>query len=222
MHPRCEHICTPCIDVPRLGRELSVDNTETGTVYGMSTRGAVGYVIAGVEKILYNHYDAHYGALGADVLQLVVANDDAALLAGAQNLHVLDRDVPVGAHGEALGVPRTALPRDVLFNPATLRDTLAGVCYDIDSSAFLEDSLFCEWAYILNCDTLRVEIYHGLNEDRAAPGRYAKFGGKPRAGGTYWGVALACELPFDLVRKIGVHDSIELLRVALGETAIDD
>jgi hypothetical protein len=39
---------------------------------------------------------------------------------------------------------------------------------------FLIDSLFCEWAYIINLDSGKLEIYHGFNHDPDAPGRYAK------------------------------------------------
>lgn len=42
-----------------------------------------------------------------------------------------------------------------------------------DSATFLKDSLFCEWAYIINLDTEELEVYEGFNKRPDAPGRYA-------------------------------------------------
>lgn len=38
--------------------------------------------------------------------------------------------------------------------------------YMIDSREFLQESLFCEYAYILNADTGMVEVYRGFNKDK--------------------------------------------------------
>lgn len=49
-----------------------------------------------------------------------------------------------------------------------------GLKYMLDSKNFLTDSLFCEWAYIINLDTNQLEIYKGLNKSGSnAVGRYA-------------------------------------------------
>ena len=36
-----------------------------------------------------------------------------------------------------------------------------GLRYMIDSSSFMKDSLLCEWAYVINLTTNRLEIYKG-------------------------------------------------------------
>lgn len=36
-----------------------------------------------------------------------------------------------------------------------------------DNSDFANDSLFCEWAYVLNLDTNKLEIYKGFNKDKS-------------------------------------------------------
>jgi hypothetical protein len=43
----------------------------------------------------------------------------------------------------------------------------------IDSHTFLVDSLFCEWAYIINLDENVLEIYRGFNKEPSDKGRYA-------------------------------------------------
>lgn len=38
----------------------------------------------------------------------------------------------------------------------------------IDDSEFLNDSLFCEWTYIINLDNEQFEVYRGFNKDPSA------------------------------------------------------
>ena len=43
----------------------------------------------------------------------------------------------------------------------------------VNEKAFAGDSLFCEWAYVLDLDKETLEIYHGFNKDKAK-GRFAR------------------------------------------------
>lgn len=64
----------------------------------------------------------------------------------------------------------------------------------IDSTGFLQNSLFCEWAYLLNLDTGRLEIYKGFQRephDAAPPG----FCGRDADDG-YYPVCKVGEVPF--------------------------
>ena len=70
----------------------------------------------------------------------------------------------------------------------------------LDAAYFLADSLFCEWAYLINLDDRTLEVYRGLNQDPAAPGRYAAL---TRPGEEeYFGVRLLLTLPLGLVRML--------------------
>lgn len=72
-----------------------------------------------------------------------------------------------------------------------------------DSSAFLADSLFCEWAYLINLDDGVLEVYRGFNKDAGAPGRYAaKQEPGYNAENGYHGVALVLTLPLGTVRAL--------------------
>jgi hypothetical protein len=70
---------------------------------------------------------------------------------------------------------------------------------------FLGDSVFCEYAYILNLDTAELEYYQGRNTDPAAPGRYAASGRwsppPPMTGVSYYGVRLVRAIPFSVIRE---------------------
>ena len=70
-----------------------------------------------------------------------------------------------------------------------------------DSNDFLIDSLFCEYAYIINLDKNVLEFYRGFNKDKNAKGRYASLISKWNAsdpnmnGEDYYGVKLVQEIP---------------------------
>jgi hypothetical protein len=70
---------------------------------------------------------------------------------------------------------------------------------------FLADSIFCEYAYILNLDTAELEYYRGRNTDPAAPGRYAARGKwsppPPMTGLNFYGVRLVKTIPFSVIRE---------------------
>lgn len=70
--------------------------------------------------------------------------------------------------------------------------TVDKVSIMIDNKDFLKDSLFCEWAYIINLDTEKLEIYEGFNKNKKAAGRYAKYEAKD-SGEEYYGVKLIKE-----------------------------
>lgn len=45
--------------------------------------------------------------------------------------------------------------------------------YFENQKSFLINSLFCEYAYIMNLDTQKLEVYKGFNEEPGGAGRYA-------------------------------------------------
>jgi len=93
--------------------------------------------------------------------------------------------------------------------PTGKEDNTMSLRYMIDSKEFVKDSLFCEYAYILNCDTMHLEVYKGFNKNPNAKGRYAGF-----KDGEYNGIVLIDERNFDDIRALtdeGVEKYIESL-----------
>ena len=149
----------------------------------MSTRGAVGFRVDSVDRIAYNHFDSYPEGLGFDLLQFlrgvgdwnelsakvralrVVTKDEAPSEADRQNLRRF-ADLSVG--NKSLG-DWYCLLRDTQGNLAKILE--AGVL--IDGSAFLQDSLFCEWAYVVNLDAMTLECYRGFQTAPHLLGRYA-------------------------------------------------
>ena len=72
-----------------------------------------------------------------------------------------------------------------------------GFKYMNDSHDFLNDSLFCEYAYIINVDTSQLEFYSGFNKkSRIRKGRYAGSQKENKSSNGYFGVALIWKLNF--------------------------
>lgn len=153
----------------------------------MGTRSAWGFIADGVEKINYCQFDGYPEGKGADVLSLVKSAEKAKLKEAARQIKLVsvddtpspedveyyqgisfDKNVSDGSTSDWYCLLRQA--QDDL----SLYVADKPIIHMIDSSDFLYDSLFCEWAYIINFDSGKVEIYKGFNRDENAPGRYSK------------------------------------------------
>lgn len=147
----------------------------------MGTRGAYGFIIDGTTKVSYNHSDSYPEWLGQRVLEALSGHTLEGLKARARAIRL---------------VPDTEKNywrlRDFQGDMAALLD---GRCQEmIDNSEFLADSLFCEWAYLVNLDTEELEVYRGFNENPNAPGRYAAL---RVPDSRFYGVALVQTFPLD-------------------------
>ena len=69
-----------------------------------------------------------------------------------------------------------------------------------DEHAFASDSLFCEWAYVLDLDTQTLEIYKGFNQE-TPKGRFAKL--KVKRGEKYKPITLWQTVSFAQCKKSG-------------------
>lgn len=150
----------------------------------MSTRGLWGFVIDGEEKLTYNHWDSYPSGLGSAVLKwLKIATDSVpALREAARRVRLVDQDAMATEEDVArfrnladTGVSTGSLTewyvllRDLQGDMAAIVN--AGVM--IDNRAFAADSLFCEWAYVIDLDTERFEVYKGFQHEPHSEGRFA-------------------------------------------------
>jgi hypothetical protein len=172
----------------------------------MGTRGFVGLVADGTEKIAYNHWDSYPGGLGLDVLRwLRGVSDMDSLRAAVAALRVVgENDEPTAEDIERLkpwtnlGVGDRSenswycLLRETQGNPGEM--LAAG--YIEDAGEFPTDSLFAEWGYIVDTDAQTFEVYKGFQHEPHDKGRFAAR--TPRAvsvGGQYYPVALVASFP---------------------------
>lgn len=162
----------------------------------MSTRGFVGFVIDGTEKIAYNHSDSYPRGLGVDVLDWLRQADIAEATDQARALRVVEPDsTPTDEDIERLrgyadlNVARQsyddwyALLRQTQGNPA--RMLRAGVIED--ASGFPADSLFAEYGYVVDLDAQQLEAYVGFQKTPHTEGRFAS---RPRHDDDYYPVKL--------------------------------
>lgn len=176
----------------------------------MSTRGFVGFVIDGTEKIAYNHFDSYPGGLGVDVLGWLRGAEPLLprLKNAARALRVVDpastpsaEDIDRLREFADLGVGTQSvddwyvLLRKTQGSPGLMLD--AG--YIEDAGTFPTDSLFAEWGYIVDLDADVFETYEGFQGAAHDKGRFA---GRPPGSQGYYPCALAgswplTELPTD-------------------------
>lgn len=183
----------------------------------MSTRGALGFRIHGTDKISYNHYDSYPAGLGETTLAFLktALKDEKRLRERVDALRVVQEDEKPTFEDVQRLRPYTDLRisnQSVTDWYCLLRETQgdlekilkAGVIADYKE--FLSDSIFCEWAYIINLDTRVFEVYQGFQEKPHAAGRYARLhvpgpGEKDTYGypvhKSYYPVALIAEFDFD-------------------------
>jgi hypothetical protein len=153
----------------------------------VGTRGFIGFVADGVEKIAYNHWDSYPEGLGADVLRWLrkVAGLDLGvdtLRASVRALRVVDpSSTPTAEDIERLR-PFTdlnvsskslddwyCLLRGTQGDPAAM--LRAGVIED--AFDFPTDSLFAEWGYVVDLDANVFEVYEGFQHSAHDKGRFA-------------------------------------------------
>ena len=148
----------------------------------MGTRGAVGVKLNNKYYVTYNHWDSYPSELGKDVVQfcqkidtiqngwkkfskniekveLVKNKDKASKKLQNKYAKYCDESVSTQDSSEWYCLLRN-LQGISIFN-----EILEGnVEHMIDSFNFLKDSLFCEYAYIINLDDKKLEFYQGFNK----------------------------------------------------------
>jgi len=153
----------------------------------MGTRGIVGVCVDGVDKMAYNHLDSYPEGLGVSMLgqcRKLVKRAGGLVKAkeAARAIRLVDDMIPVTTEdvkkytGMAdLGVGEQSphdwycLLRNAQGNLLAYLD--AGVM--LDAATFIRDSLFCEWGYIVNLDTEKLEVYKGFQRQPHDKGRFA-------------------------------------------------
>jgi len=186
------------------------DRDRTGAS-SMTTRGFVGFVVDGQEKIGYNHSDSYPRGVGVDVLGwLRVACDHPEwLLEQVRALRVVELDSPpTPADMERL---RELLPdvgsRELINSWSSWLGQSGGDPAAIlrlgaieDAADFPLESLVCEWGYLIDLDASVFEVYRGFQEAPPTEGRWAGRGADPALGDGYWAVQRVatwslCQLP---------------------------
>lgn len=139
----------------------------------MSTRGLLGIVLNGKEFLAYNHSDSYPTELGKSVMDGVRNLDVEDIRAYAKTLVLVDDDkiptVTQWARLKKLGVVDETAVRDDSSTWYTVLRNLQGVFeervkggnpywHDYDGFQY---GRTCQWAYVVNLDTEKLELYTG-------------------------------------------------------------
>lgn len=188
----------------------------------MATRGAYGFRIEGTDKVTYNHSFSCPCGLGREVLRYVADTPLEEMKEAASRIVLVSElstpspylieeykqfaDLNVAGHSLE---DWYCLLRKAQGNLSAYNN---GLEHMIDSREFLFDSLHCEWAYIINLDAAKLEVFRGLNKVSSAPGRYAAKSGKGALG--FCGVSLISEKALDEIREDKIDELIADIKEA--------
>lgn len=155
----------------------------------MSTRGLWGFLIDGETKATYNHFDSYPSDLGNIIKNFILDNDKDEIKSIAKIIKLVEQtDKNYDLLYDAQNNPQIYI--DGLFNEM------------IDSINFILDSLFCEWAYIINLDTEKLEIYKGFQE---SPPKNNRYGSDKMDNQGYFPCEMIKEIPFNELNSFDMN-----------------
>ena len=148
----------------------------------MGTRGCYGFRKNGIDKLTYNHYDSYPSCLGSTMIQfckettLKEMNEifDKIVMVHESSTPTNEQiDECLKYYDGSVSHCSTedwyCLLRNAQGKPNAYKH---GLRYMIDNHEFIKDSLFCEYAYIINLDTKRLEFYRGFQREPDEMNRY--------------------------------------------------
>jgi len=176
----------------------------------MSVDAVYGYRINRKDKLGYSRPSGYPTRLGIKIIKFIKDTPDGKLKELAKNLRVIDRAEPITTKDvrEYSKYCQVLVSGYMSWYSLLLdaREDLSAPAVE-NSGDFLIDSLYCEWAYIVNIDTGKLEVYRGSNQEPSTKhGRYANIKGDSG----YYGVRLIKEIPFDEIRKLNDTQMEEL------------
>ena len=149
----------------------------------MGTRGLYGFRKNGIDKTTYNHWDSYPDCLGRTMVEFCQTTSFEEMN------KIFDRIVLVDEHTKptktqvkecieyydgsvSVGSPEDwyCLLRGAQGEPNVYKN---GLKYMIDNHDFVKESLFCEYAYIINLDEECLEFWVGFQKE---PDEYNRYG----------------------------------------------
>lgn len=137
----------------------------------MATRHLVMVLWGGESKIAqYGHFDGYPSGVGAKLLKLLHRNDAETIPSRLHYCKVMaDSEYRRFFKGYALDEEslENAHPHFWWYDGADLLEMLLDHPHEVEillNAEFANDSLQCEWAYVLDYDTRTFEVYKGWNK----------------------------------------------------------
>ena len=159
----------------------------------MSTRVLYGIRIYGIDKCTYNHLDSYPSGLGRKVLEFCANNTIENLEKFFNKIELVDESskpteeqikkcVEAGYYSGVVSTKSVddwyCLLRNLQGNFDEYQDLIdndeAKTIFMTDCISFIKDSLFCEYAYIINLDDEVLEFYEGYQKEAQKGNRYGE------------------------------------------------
>ncbi|MGF6375022.1 hypothetical protein M2140_000056 [Clostridiales Family XIII bacterium PM5-7] len=150
----------------------------------MGTRGLWGFRKDDVDKLAYNHFDSNPDALGERVLSFIKSTDVDEMTEIFNNIQLVDEEsTPTEENiaqlkkwaDQSVDDGRLdnwyVLLRKTQGEPEVYKQ---GLPYMVDSAEFIKDSLFCEYAYVINIDKKCLEFWIGFQRSPQEENRYGQ------------------------------------------------
>lgn len=193
----------------------------------MGTRGAIGFRINGELKVTYNHFDSYPSGLGQEFLEFVQKhcvseNTLQSLKEKVVKVIMVDEDIPPteSQYKDLKNYWDTEVSNGTdwyaLLRRAQGISGLDAIAEDklhfmIDSKGFLRDSLFCEYAYIIDLDKCTANFYKGFNRDESKT-EFGLTSGLDSSDGNsikgYYPVRTVAIIPFNIINEYDDADVI--------------
>ena len=184
----------------------------------MSTMGLYGFRKNGQDKTTYNHGDSYPDWLGKEIVNFCHNNSVATIRKICDNIEMINKNIPptkeqiklcvdAGFYDSSVGSQSKedwyCLLRGLQGNLEELKKNALdkGKVFMLDNHDFIKDSMLCEYAYIINLDTEKLEFWIGFQQ---SPQKSNRYGETPDAYGCY-PCRLAAEFP---LQKINDPDEI--------------
>ena len=183
----------------------------------MGTRGLYGIRKNGIDKATYNHFDSYPEGLGEDIVKFCLKTDIEKLHTFFDLIEIVEQNsCPTKEQVEyctSLGLDDTNVGEQSLYDWYCLIRNLQGdfglyrkmiegrnKIYMIDGIDFIEDSLWCEFAYIINLDDNVLEFYVGYQNEPQESNRYGTASTFEGFDGTkYYPCKLAVTFPLESI-----------------------
>ena len=185
----------------------------------MGTRGLYGFRYRGIDKTTYNHYDSYPDCLGSDMLEYCSKHDVERMKKIYDNIYLVNesdkpsqKDIKLcltaGWYDGNVSRKTTeewyCLLRNTQGDLSVYDSYMDGKLPMIDNHEFIQDSLFCEYAYIINLDEEVLEFWVGFQKKPQEGNRYGEV---PDDG--YYPCALKASVPLDQITSESVESFID-------------
>jgi hypothetical protein len=154
----------------------------------MGTRGLIGFYKKKVTKAIYNHYDSYPSYLGEEIQEYVADASALKMNTDFDGIKFVDEDDEVTPEMiiRLFNIWYGNIDKPISENGCSIIENMYDLlsrshtdlqfCVDagmmIDNADFIKDSLFCEWAYLINLDRGVLEVYRGF-QYKPAKNRYS-------------------------------------------------